>query len=264
MIEKELNYNGDMNNIKSNENEKLGDVYEKISSDYQPNINTLSKLYNKDKINDKLSINQYINAKEKKKKKIKNDVNLGNKQNENIKRKEISCPQCGKSIKLKIKDYKIMLYDCKNGHKINKILLDEFAKTQQFKEPDIQCKNCRDKNNIEQIYYRCYKCKINLCNSCYSIHNQTHKIVNCAQNNYICSVHGDKLCSFCKSCKLNICNLCKNKHNFHEIIDFISITPSKDIIIKNKAELKKNIELFHNNITDIINILNKIFQNIEQ
>ena len=264
MIEIEFNYNGDINNIRCNENERLRDVYEKIYSNHQQNISSLSFLYNNDKINDKLSINQFINVKDKKKNKIKIVVNSGNQQNENIKRKEISCPQCGKSIKIKIKDYKIMLYDCKNGHKINKILLDEFAKTQKFKEPDIQCKNCRDKNNIEQMYYRCYKCKINLCHFCYSIHNQTHKIVNCDQNDYICSIHGDKLCSFCKTCKLNICNLCKIKHNFHEIVDFISITPNKDLIIKNKTELKKNIELFHNNITDIINILNKLFHNIEQ
>jgi hypothetical protein len=251
MIEIEFILNDQIKIVRCNENERLRDIYEKLDMKTHLNINSVNFLYNNDKINDKLSINQFI--KEKNKNKTKKFVNTENKQNSNIKRKEISCPQCGKSIKIKIKDYKIMLYDCKNGHKINKILLDEFAKTQQFKEPDIQCKNCRDKNNIEQIYYRCYKCKINLCHFCYSIHNQTHKIVNCDQNNYICSVHGDRLCSFCKSCKLNICNLCKNKHNFHEIVDFINIIPNKELIIKNKTELKENIELFHNNITDIIN-----------
>ena len=260
MLEKEFNYNGDMNNIKLNENEKLKKIDEKISSDNQPNIDTFSFLYNNDKKNDKLSI---INIKEKKKNKIKKLVNSENKQNENIKRKEIICPQCGKSIKLKISDYKITLYDCKNGHKINKILLDEFAKTQQYKEQEIQCKNCRDKNNSEQIYYKCYKCKINLCHFCYTVHNQTHKIVNCDQNNYICSVHGDKLCSFCKSCKLNICNSCKNKHNFHEIVDFISMIPNKELIIKNKTKLKKNIELFNIFLSYIILLNNfyKLFTN---
>ena len=255
MIEVKFNYNGEISSIKCNENERLKDVFKKISFKNKSNSELLYFLYNNDKINDVLSINQFITANDKQKGKMKIIVK---------KNQEISCPKCGRSIKLKIKDYKIMLYDCKNEHKFNKILLDEFAKTQNFKEPDIQCKNCKDKNNNEQIYYKCYKCKINLCHSCYSIHNQTHKIINCDKSNYVCSIHGDKLCSFCKTCKLNICNLCKNKHNLHEVEDFSSIIPNKEIIIKNKAELKKNIELFHNNINDIINILNKIFQNIEQ
>jgi len=53
---------------------------------------------------------------------------------------------------MKINDYKITLYDCKNGHKINKILLDEFAKTQQYKEQEIQCKNCRQDISKDKMF----------------------------------------------------------------------------------------------------------------
>ena len=268
MVEIEFIYDNDSSIItKCRDNERLKDAFEKIAIKNNLKKNSVYFLYNNDKINDKLTINQFINVKDKQKNKMKIIVNsLDEKENQNgiLKNKEIFCPRCGKSINIKIKDYKILLYDCKNGHKFDKILLEEFSKTQKFEEPNIICKNCKDKNNINKIYYRCYNCKINLCHFCYSIHNQTHKIVNCDKNDYICSIHGDKLCSFCKTCKLNICISCKNKHNLHEIVDFSSITPNKELIIKNKKELKENIELFHNNIKEIINILNKIIQNIDQ
>jgi hypothetical protein len=172
---------------------------------YLPIMMLLFSKYNNDKINDKLAINQFINVKDKQKNKMKiiiNSIDEKEHQNENIKRKEILCPKCGKSINIKIKDYKILLYDCKYGHKFEKMLFEEFTKTQKFEEPNIICKNCKDKNNINKIYYRCYNCKINLCHFCFTIHNQTHKIVNCDKSDYICSIHGDKLCSFCKTCKL--------------------------------------------------------------
>ena len=46
---------------------------------------------------------------------------LDEKENQNgiLKNKEIFCPRCGKSINIKIKDYKILLYECKNGHKFD-------------------------------------------------------------------------------------------------------------------------------------------------
>ena len=265
MIEIEFILNDQIKIVRCNENERLRDIYEKLDMKTHLNINSVNFLYNNDKINDKLSISQFINVKDRQKNKIKILVNLI-KENQigNIKRKEILCPKCGKSINLKINDYKISLYGCKSGHKFDKILLNEFIKTQKFEEPDIICKNCKDKNNINNIHYRCYNCKINLCDFCYSIHNQTHKIVNCDKIDYICSIHGEKLISFCKTCKLNICITCKNKHNFHEIIDFNNIIPNKDLIIKNKKELKENIEFFNNNMKEMINILDKIIQNIEQ
>ena len=265
MVEIEFIHNNEVDIVRGRENEILRDIYEKLDKKSKLNINSVSFTYNNDKINDKLLINQFINVKDKQKNKMKIIVNSTNQKDiQNKKRKEIFCPKCGKSINIKIKDYKILLHDCINGHKIDKILFDEFAKTQRFKEPDLICKNCKNKNNVNNIYYRCYNCQINLCHFCSSIHNQTHKLVNCDKIDYICSNHGDKLCSFCKTCKLNICISCKNKHNFHEIIDFINMTPNNDLIIKNKKELKENIEHFHNNIQEIINILNKIDDNIEQ
>ena len=42
-----------------------------------------------------------------------------------IKSKEIICPKCQENCKIKMDEYKIKLYDCKNNHEINNIILLE-------------------------------------------------------------------------------------------------------------------------------------------
>ena len=37
------------------------------------------------------------------------------------KSKYIICPECKDNIRIKIKDYKIELYDCQNGHNIKNL-----------------------------------------------------------------------------------------------------------------------------------------------
>ena len=138
MVEIEFIHDGDIITIKCKESERLKDIYKKIAINIP--LNSVHFLYNNDRINDKLAINQFINVKDKQKNKMKiivNSINEKEHQNRNIKRKEILCPKCGKSINIKIKDYKILLYDCKYGHKFEKMLFEEFTKTQKFEEPNI-------------------------------------------------------------------------------------------------------------------------------
>ena len=58
------------------------------------------------------------------------DTEIEIKENDIIKSKNIICPECKESIKMEIKDYKINLYGCKNKHRIENILLNEFEETQ--------------------------------------------------------------------------------------------------------------------------------------
>ena len=52
-------------------------------------------------------------------------------ENTNIKiSKDIICPECKELCKYEIKDYKIKLYDCKNGHIKENINLNEFENNQ--------------------------------------------------------------------------------------------------------------------------------------
>ena len=67
-----------------------------------------------------------------------------------IKIKEIICPKCKEKILIEIKDYKINLYDCKNGHKLNNIPIKEFEKLLYNNKSKIICKNCNEEN-IDEV-----------------------------------------------------------------------------------------------------------------
>ena len=57
--------------------------------------------------------------------------------------KEIICPECKEIIRIKIEDYKIILFDCKNGHIINNLTFDKFEESQIIDESKIICANCQ-------------------------------------------------------------------------------------------------------------------------
>ena len=80
---------------------------------------------------------------------------------------------------LNIKDFRINLYQCKNTHKSDNILLDEFYNTQMINEAKIKCSNC---NNNKKITYNnqifiCLTCQQNLCPLCKSNHDKIRKII---------------------------------------------------------------------------------------
>ena len=52
--------------------------------------------------------------------------------NKNIKKsKDIICPECKENILIKLEDYKIIMYNCKNNHN-KQILLEEYENTQNI------------------------------------------------------------------------------------------------------------------------------------
>ena len=73
----------------------------------------------------------------------KNDI-----QKNLIKSNEIICPECYENILLNIKDYKINLYNCKNNHKFNNILLTEFDGYLNLDISKIICHICKSKEVI--------------------------------------------------------------------------------------------------------------------
>ena len=156
--------------------------------------------------------------------------------------KSIICPECKESIKMDIIDYKIKLYDCKNGHKKENILLDEFEETQNLK---IVCDECKvDNINISSnnIIFRCNNCNKKLCLECKSKHDKTHKIIDYNNKYYICEKHNETYISYCEECKVNLCNLCDDHEN-HKRIQFFDLLPKKGDLI-NKVEGLKEIYFY--------------------
>ena len=183
-----------------------------------------------------------------------------------IKSNYIICPQCGENIKYKINDYKIYLYECKNGHRMNNILLNEFEKTQLIDLSKMKCEVCKENdlsNTFNNKFYKCIKCGINICPLCKSSHDKSHNIINYELINYICQSHNEIFTKYCNKCKKNICLRCENEHKGHNNISYGEIIPNDNKLNEYMKELRKSIDKLKNNIKEIIDKLNKVIDNIE-
>ena len=78
-----------------------------------------------------------------------------------IKQKFIICPQCTECCKIKIVDYKIMLYGCKKGQVTDNILFDEYESTQIIDMSKIKCSNCNvsKAETYNNLFYSCIICQ---------------------------------------------------------------------------------------------------------
>ena len=66
-----------------------------------------------------------------------------------IKSKEIICPKCNENILIKIDNYKINLFNCKNNHNIDNILLNEYENNIDISK--IICDKCKLKKKVIHI-----------------------------------------------------------------------------------------------------------------
>ena len=119
-----------------------------------------------------------------------NNNNINN--NNIIQSPEVICPICKEPCNLKVEDYKISLYRCKQGHKQDNIKFDEFVNTQKIDLTSIICGECKRRNRGEinnKEFYKCCQCNMNLCPLCKSIHDKKHDIINYDLRNYVCNIH---------------------------------------------------------------------------
>ena len=191
----------------------------------------------------------------------KNDIFL----NKPIKKEisEIKCPKCCEPCRMKIENYLINLFDCKNNHKTLNIELDQFEKMQNEINPIIKCNKCEKENNNNIQFYRCNICKINLCSECVKSHDKSHKINKSNKKIYLCEIHEEPYTDYCINCKLNICELCKDQHMNHKIQSFVEITPNMDEIKEKMKGIKNAINLLYEHIQEIIRCLNNVKENMD-
>ena len=264
----EFIFNGDNIRVQSNFNEKLRNIIDKYISKISVDKNSLIFLYSGKLVDEELRLHEMI-GKEKINKIIilvYSKYNLNDTHASIIKSKYIICPKCKENIQFKINDYKIHLYECKNGHSFANILLNEFEKTQYIDISKIICKKCKEKNKSntsQNEFYKCLTCNINLCLLCKSSHDKSHDIINYEQKNYICQRHKEIYVKYCYKCKMNICLSCENEHKNHKNISYGEILPNIDENNKYLNKLRQSIEILKNNINNIINVINKVINNIE-
>ena len=102
----------------------------------------------------------------------------------------------------------------KNGHEIKDIIIEEYENIQGIDISKIKCNKCENNksNTYNNEFYRCIKCKVNICPLCKSKHDKNHNIINYENKNYICENHNEILIKYCNDCKKNICISCSNEH----------------------------------------------------
>ena len=261
MLEIKFNYNGKIIPIQCNKNEKMKDIFDKIEKEIKNN--SVYYLYQGNKINGELKLEEIINE---------DDINNINIIIYNIdetnkkKSKYVKCPKCLENIRIKFNDYKIKLYDCKNGHNIENISLEDYENMQKIDISKIICNICKVKN-ISQTYnnefYFCITCKKNICPLCkLNHHNLDHYIINYEKKDYICELHNEIYIKYCNTCKKNICLSCHNMHKNHEKIQYEDIIPDMNEVGNNMKRLKNSLHIFKNDTKNIINQLKKVIENL--
>ena len=271
MIHIEFSYDGEIVIMQANLNQKYKDVLISLENKINININSVYSLYNGESIgNIELNINEIINNNDKERKKMNIQIiNINNddiQMNSIIKSEQIICPICNENIIIKIEDYKIDLYDCRNGHNINNITLDEFNKNQQIDLEKIKCDKCivtNKLNSYKKMFYICNECNMNLCPICADQHDKNHTIINYDDKNYICKKHNIPYTIYCNDCKKDICYLCEIDHNSHNIVSYGKILPNKEELNKKMKDIRIKINIFINDIKNMINKLQKVIENIE-
>ena len=192
-------YQGSNIEIQCNEDEKMKNIINKLSNKIQNNINNIYLIYNGNIINEELTIKEIINEEDKKRDIINILISENEDENDNIKNedmneikeiKEIICPECKENILIKIEDYKFNLYNCKNGHKYNNILIKELEQYEKLDISKIICNICNI-NNKGNTYnneiYKCITCNNNICPLCKTKHDKDHIIINYDNKNNICN-----------------------------------------------------------------------------
>ena len=129
----EFNYNSMKTIIQCIQDDKMEDIIQKFLAKCEKKMEDLFFIYDGKILDIKKTFKEATNNLDKNRNKISvivNDIQVEEKHVSSLKKaKYFICPKCNENIYFSIKDYKIFLKDCKNGHKMDDILFNEFEKT---------------------------------------------------------------------------------------------------------------------------------------
>ena len=256
--------NGNQTRIKCSINEKMRDIVNRFNKDLNMDMNNAQYLYGENQVNLELTFYQQASMIDKQRKEMNILVYI----NEGIvKSKDIICPKCNENCLISFENYKIKLYNCKNGHEMKNILFKYFNNSQIINENEIKCKNCNNTKykSDNKKFYKCLNCSINLCPSCFKKHDKEHKIIDYNNINFICPYHNNFYVSYCTECKINLCEDCKTKHNnYHNIINYEDILPKEHKIKDELNEFKDKIDVLKETIKILKDILNNVSDSFQK
>ena len=249
MAEVIFNFGGNKTKIQCDISDKMETIIQRFLIKAQKQLSNLKLvyLYSGSCIKNELSFSEQANDLDKERKIM--NILVTNEEDEDkietISLQDIACPICMENILIEIKNFKINLYDCKNKHKIENILLTEFEASQKIDLSKIICDICKSANKCNSYnneFFICNKCNKNICPLCKLKHDPEHTIINYDDKNYLCQKHNDPFTKFCKDCFENICIICESKHNGHNLFDLGKIIVDKNELLKVNENLKNIID----------------------
>ena len=262
MVDIDFDLNQSHTMIQANLTDQFQEVINKYLGKTLLKPESVAFIVNGKQVNPSESVQSHMNKLDKEQNKMKVLVNIleSNEapQAVNTKSKEIICPECHESCKIKIENGKFKFYDCINNHIIDNISILDFQETQKIYLSNIICSNHTDKNmenSYKNGFYLCLSCKTNLCLLCKDNHETNHTVVKYEQKNCICPKHNSIFIKYCKQCKLNLCIMCDEEHDNHDKIYFGEISPKKGEIENQLSELETIINSFNK----VINTIKRCF-----
>ena len=132
-----FSFQGNETKIQCQREDKFKDISKRFSTKAQININKIYYIYDGNVINEELNFEQISKEEDKERNTInilvgEKDNNSEIKNNIIIISTDIICPICKENTLININDYKMNMFDCKNGHKMNNICLIDFENTQKI------------------------------------------------------------------------------------------------------------------------------------
>ena len=268
-MEIDFNYCGSSTIIQCNSKDKMDDIFKKLSNKTEVNLKSLLFLYAGNPLKGDSTIETIMNSEDKNRTKMNILLNEQEIENEDsnpiyFKTMNFVCPSCGENAKVNLTEYKIFSH-CKKGHSKGNILLHESKAQQKIDISKIICGECKKVNkgsSYEHSFFRCNKCKVNLCPLCKNKHETTHNIINYDDKDFLCEIHNEKLSSYCDTCEKNICMYC-SEHNEHKIINFKEIIPDINNETIKIKQLESKIFEVKSKIDEIIDLLKLVKENFE-
>ena len=130
----------------------------------------------------------------------------------------------------------------------------------------IKCDNCLNQskaNALNNEFFICLECNMNLCPFCKSTHDKTHSTINYDDKNYLCHEHGKNFFSYCKDCNMDICFSCSEEHKYHKGVTIEDYLINITHLRKKMNILENSVKKFKKNLEENILKMKKIIENID-
>ena len=143
----EFIYEGNELSIQYNETDSVKDIISRCCTKLAKNAEDIYFIYKGEVLDENSNIEQIKNNSDGAKILVFNrsDPHDKTKEENLIDSKDVICPICGENCLINIKNYKIELNKCVNGHSLQNIYFNEFKNIQKINEALAICYNCHKK-----------------------------------------------------------------------------------------------------------------------